>query len=457
MSNARHVGKIVFTLPNPALDPDGTVLLTGGTGGLGSLIAKHLVVNHGVRNLLLTSRRGSRAEGAERLQTELADLGARARIVACDVSDRQQVRSLLDGVEREHPLSAVIHAAGVLDDGTIGSLTPERLDRVLEPKVDAAWYLHELTRGMDLRWFVLFSSAAGVLGGAGQGNYAAANSFLDGLAAHRRAQGLPAVSMAWGQWLQDTGMTDHLSEGDLARMVRSGVLALRADEGLELFDAALTADRALLVPVRLDTATLRSRARAGELSVLLRGLVQGPIGSAPAHSGPSLARRLVSLAGRERERVMLQFIRTEAASLLGHASAGAIEAQRAFKEAGFDSLTAVELRNRIASATGLGLPPTLVFEYPTPKALAAHLLDQISRPETVTADAIGAELDKLQGMLLSVGEDDLGRDAVSVRLQAFLASLRDRGLTDVDSIDEELESASDEEMLELIDRELEVS
>jgi acyl carrier protein len=414
-----------------------------------------LVVEHGVRHLLLVSRGGLGAGGAEELLAELTGLGATVSVVACDVSDREQLRVLLDGVDREHPLTAVIHAAGVLDDATIGSLTVESLDRVLAPKLDAAWYLHELTRGMDLRWFVLFSSAAGVVGAAGQGNYAAANSFLDGLAAHRRALGLPAISLAWGQWLKDTGMTGHLSGGDLARMARAGVLALSSDQGLGLFDAAFGADRALVAPVSLDMATLRARARAGELPALFGGLVRGPVRAARANAERSLARSLVGLGDTERGRVILQFVRAEAASVLGHASAGAIEPQRAFKELGFDSLTAVELRNRLVAATGLRLPPTLIFDHPNPTALATHILDRLEQPERVTVGAVQAELEKLEAMLLTIADDDIERAEMTVGLQAFLAGLRGRGMLPEELLDDELEAASDDDMLDLIDRELE--
>ncbi len=222
MSQARHVGKVVLTLPR-ALDAMGTVLITGGTSGLGALVARHLVAEQGIRSLVLASRRGGEAEGASELVAELESHGARVRIAACDVGDRGQLESLLELVPEEFPLSAVVHAAGMLDDGMLDSLTPERLDRVLEPKVDGAWHLHELTAGLDLSAFVLFSSAAGTLGAPGQGNYAAANAFVDALAAYRRAAGLPGVSLAWGYWAQASGMTAHLDEADLTRLARLGM------------------------------------------------------------------------------------------------------------------------------------------------------------------------------------------------------------------------------------------
>ena len=231
MSQARHVGKNVLTIPT-RIGSSGTVLITGGTGGLGGLLAEHLVSEFGVRRLVLTSRRGLESEGADELLGRLSSLGAEAEILACDVSDRAQAEKLLEGIDQQSPLSAIVHAAGVLDDGVLESLTSERVDRVLAPKVDGAWNLHELTRGLDLQAFVLFSSFAGSFGSPGQASYAAANSFLDALAAYRRAQGLPAISLAWGPWAHVGGMAGSLSAIDNARLQSSGMLSLTAENGL---------------------------------------------------------------------------------------------------------------------------------------------------------------------------------------------------------------------------------
>ncbi|MEV4753477.1 beta-ketoacyl reductase, partial [Streptosporangium sp. NPDC049248] len=254
-------------------DPEGTVLITGGTGGLGALFARHVVAERGVRRLLLAGRRGLDAPGAVELRAELVAHGVEVEIAACDVADRDQVAALLARVPADHPLTAIIHTAGVLDDGTIPSLTAGRLDAVLRPKVDAAWHLHELSADLDLAGFIVFSSVAGTFGGAGQGNYAAANAFLDALAEFRRAQGLAGLSLAWGPWAQEAGMTGGLDEVDLRRMARMGMLALTVEQGLALFDAAGAVDRAAAVaPVRLDLAAVRA---GGEVPYLLRGLVRG--------------------------------------------------------------------------------------------------------------------------------------------------------------------------------------
>ncbi|MGW2153939.1 SDR family NAD(P)-dependent oxidoreductase, partial [Nonomuraea sp. NPDC001699] len=352
-------------------DRDGTVLITGGTGGLGAEVARHVVAVYGVRRLLLASRRGLGAPGAAELQAELVAQGVDVEIAACDVSDRGQVAGLVSG----RALTAVVHAAGVLEDGTIASLTSEALETVLRPKVDAAWHLHELTQELDLAAFVLFSSVAGTFGGAGQGNYAAANAFLDALAEHRRGLGLAGVSIAWGPWAQDAGMTGGLDEVDLRRMTRAGILPLTVEHGLALFDAAAAADRAFVVAARFDAAAVRAQ---GRVPHLLRGLVRGVRRSAASAGGDAeLVRRLAGLGQADQVRCMVDLVCAQVAVVLGHASAQMVEARREFRELGFDSLTAVEFRNRLSTTTGLRLPATLVFDYPTPVVLAEFLLAEL--------------------------------------------------------------------------------
>jgi len=372
VSQARHIGKNVLTLPT-TIDPRGTVLIAGGTGQLGSVLARHLVQTHGVAGVLLASRQGPDAVGASELQSELLGLGADVTIAACDLTSREDVQRLLDLVPAERPLTAVIHAAGALDDGVIGSLTPERLDRVLAPKIDAAWHLHELTRHLDLQAFVLYSSAAGVLGTPGQGNYAAANAFLDALAARRRAQGLAATSLAWGLWGDPSGMTGHLQDVDRARMARLGIDPLSTHEGLELFDSAYAGSHTLTVPARLDNRALHSLARSGALPALLRRLIREPARRARSGSTGSLARTLAGVPESEREQVVRDLVRAEVAAVLGYASKDAIAPERTFTALGVDSLAGIEVRNRIARATGLPLAATLIFDYPNCTVLAAHL------------------------------------------------------------------------------------
>ncbi len=392
LREGRNTGKVVLTVP-PPLDPDGTVLVTGGTGGLGAAFARHLA-GSGARELVLLSRRGPTADGAMELVAELARLGADARVEACDVGDREQLAELIGSLP--HPVSTVVHAAGVLDDGTISSLSPERLERVLRPKLDAAMHLHELVPDAEL---VLFSSVAALIGSPGQGNYAAANAALDALAAHRRSRGQPAVSLAWGLWAETGGMAGGLSEADLARLERSGIGALPTDVGLRLADQARRHDDALLVPVQLDHAALRARARAGTLPALLRGLVRAPVRTAAA-TGESLRQRLAAVARDDRERAVLDFVRAEVAAVLGHASAAAVDIEQDFKELGFDSLAAVELRNRLTQQTGLVLPTTLVFDHPTAAAVARLVAaelgdDQVGPAEQPAAPARDGTLGEL--------------------------------------------------------------
>jgi NAD(P)-dependent dehydrogenase (short-subunit alcohol dehydrogenase family)/acyl carrier protein len=377
------------------LAPDGTVLITGGTGTLGSLLARHLVRAHGVRRLLLVSRRGRTAPGADELAAELRGAGARVTVAAADAADRDALAEVLAAIPAEHPLTAVVHAAGILDDALLEDLGPERLAAVFRPKTDAAWNLHELTRDLDLAAFVLFSSGAGVIGNAGQAGYAAANGYLDGLARLRRAEGLTAVSLAWGLWSQASGMTGRLGDAGLGRLARGGLLGLSTAEGLALFDAALGARDAVVVPARFDLAALRSLAAAGELPPVLRGLVRSPrtaARQAAEERAGSFADRLAALSAAERTNTALDLVRRNAAAVLGHSAPDAIGAAQAFRDLGFDSLAAVELRNRLARAAGVRLPATLVFDHPTPARLARRLLEEIVPEPPGHGDGIAAAI-----------------------------------------------------------------
>ncbi|MGW1147963.1 SDR family NAD(P)-dependent oxidoreductase, partial [Streptomyces sp. NPDC002454] len=376
--------------PAKAWDAEGTVLVTGATGALGALVARHLVAEHGVGRLLLTSRRGQDAPGAAALGAELTECGVHVTFAACDSADRPRLAELLATVPAEHPLTAVVHVAGALDDGVIDSLTPERVDRVLRPKVDAAWHLHELTRDLDLSAFVLFSSIAGALGVPGQGNYAAANSFLDALAQHRRFRGLPATSLAWGLWADDGGMAGGLSGADTQRMARSGAGALTAEQGLALLDAAVLGtersgapDDALLVPVVLDVRAM-AQGGEGELPALFRGLVRPAPGrrvTQAATGTPAAAHdlraRLAGAPAEEQRELLVEVVREQVVAVLGHVGAEAVDVDRSFNELGFDSLTAVEFRNGLGTATGLRLPAALIFDHPSARAVAGHLWEEL--------------------------------------------------------------------------------
>ncbi|WP_432040680.1 SDR family NAD(P)-dependent oxidoreductase, partial [Streptomyces cucumeris] len=458
LREGRNVGKVVLTVPAP-LDPDGTVLITGGTGGLGALFARHLVQRHGARRLLLISRRGAAAPGAAPLAAELEELGAEVRVEACDVADRGQLATLISSLDR--PLTAVVHSAGVLDDGVIESLTPEQFDRVMRPKYLAAWNLHELTSRMDLSAFVMFSSAAAQLGNPGQANYAAANAAVDALAHVRRSAGLPATSLAWGLWADSTGMTGELGEADLARMQRTGIGALSAELGLELFDEALGSDSTHLVPIRLDTAALRVQARDGMLPTLLRGLVRAPARRAES-VGRSLSQRLEEVSESDREQIVLELVQAQVAAVRGSVSGAEVEPERAFKEMGFDSLAAVELRNRLSRTTGLRLPATLVFDHPTPMEVARLILKEVGGvPTQEQRPPYDDELRGLEELLIRVADDERGLAEIEPRLRYLGNRLRavlsgvGEGVSGVDvESDGDLDPVSDDEMFDLIDKEL---
>jgi NADPH:quinone reductase-like Zn-dependent oxidoreductase/acyl carrier protein len=454
LSQAKHVGKVVLTVPHP-LDPAGTALVTGGTGALGRLVARRLVTHHGVRRLLLLSRSG----GGAGLVEELAGLGAEATVVACDVADGPRLREVLGTIPAEHPLTAVVHTAGVLDDGTVESLTPERLDAVWRPKAAAAQLLHELTADADLAAFVLFSSVAGTFGNAGQANYAAANVFLDALAHQRVAAGLPATALAWGPWAGG-GMLGTLTEADVRRMARGGIPPLTEAEGLALFDAGLGSAEPALLPVRLDLAALRARAAGGGVPIVLNGLIRHRARRTAENSaagGAALKTRLAAVSEVEREQLLTELVCGEVAAVLGHLSAAEVDPARPFKELGFDSLTSVELRNRLGAATGLRLPATLVFDQPTPVELARHLREALlDEPVAAAPPAVLGELDRLEALLLAPGHAESDQSRITLRLQNLLSKWSDAHRV-TESADAELASATGDDIFELLDKELGLS
>ncbi|WP_413811969.1 SDR family NAD(P)-dependent oxidoreductase [Streptomyces sp. OE57] len=447
-------------------DPEGTVLITGAGGTLGGLLARHLVADHGVRHLVLLSRRGSAAEGAAELADELASADVSVTWAACDVADRDALGAVLSDIPAAHPLRGVVHAAAVLDDGVIASLTPERLDTVVRPKAEAALALHELTAGLDLSAFVVFSSVAGMFGAAGQGNYAAANAFLDALVTQRRAQGLPGLSLAWGLWEERSGMTAGLAEVDRRRMDQVGISALSSAEGLALFDAACAGDGPVIAAARLNTTVWRSAAHDGltEVPHVMRELVRVPARRATAESSgvagaaEALRARLAGASYAEGERLVLDTVRRNVAAVLGHGGPETVEPGRAFKDFGFDSLTAVELRNRLGTATGLRLTATLVFDHPTPTALAQHLHHELARDaaSAATSVPVSVGLDQLEAGLSAMTWEEIGRTDVVSRLRELLAKYGDAqevpssGAALVD----QLESATDGELFKMVDEDL---
>ncbi|MEU6996360.1 SDR family NAD(P)-dependent oxidoreductase [Streptomyces sp. NPDC046465] len=495
MSQARHTGKLVLEIL-PALDPEGTVLVTGGTGVLGQVVAEHLVREWGVRHLLLASRSGPEAPGGADLADRLSALGAEVSIVAADVGDAAAVAELVGKTDPSHPLTGVVHAAGVLEDAVVTAQTSEGLARVWAAKAGAAENLHEATRGMRLGLFVVFSSAAATLGSPGQANYAAANAYCDALMQRRRSEGLAGLSVGWGLWEASHdrtgapgsdsgrapgsdpdgsrgqgGMSGGLSNTDIARMSRIGVKAMTNEHGLALLDTARHHGRAHLVAADLDTRILAGRP-ASSLPALLRAFAGSRASARPTASTVrqdiDWAGKLSALTVDEQHRTLLELVRTHAAAVLGHTGTDAVRADAPFQDLGFDSLTAVELRNRLSAATGLRLPATFIFRHPTPSAIAAELRTQLCPAGADPAAPLFGELDKLETAITGHAHDENTRGRLAARLQNLLWRLDDaatgaRGAGAADGNGDgdgdagengDLESASDDELFELIDREL---
>ncbi|WUV69358.1 type I polyketide synthase [Streptomyces sp. NBC_01478] len=440
----------------------GTVLITGGTSGLGALLARHIVERHGVRRLVLTSRRGSAAPAATELKAALTAAGAQVEIVACDVTNRESVAELIAAVPDEHPLTAVIHCAAALDDGVVEALTDDRVDSVLAPKVRGAWHLHELTQHLDLSAFVLFSSIASVLGTAGQANYAAANAFLDGLAEARRAEGLTAVALCWGYWAERSELGADVGELDIERLRRQGVRPMSSSEGLALFDAAIARDEPVLVPARLNLLPLSGPSASHESPPLLRGLIGESAGPGSGdRSDVGIARQVRSLSQADAEAVLLDAVRAQTALVLGHADTGRIGPATAFKDLGIDSLMALELRNKLAAVTGLKLPATLAFDHPNPSALALFLTADInpgsgSEQET-PADRLVKEIEGLGARLENAFHDLADEDKTAI--STLIGGLQDRVRSTVGDgspvgIVDRITAASAGELLSLLDKEL---
>ncbi|MET9795422.1 type I polyketide synthase [Nocardiopsis alba] len=445
------------TPEGPAID--GAALVTGATGRLGALVARHLVERHGVRGLVLAGRRGAEAPGMAELREELTSLGAVVTVVACDITDTQDVQKAIAQTPGDLPLKIVVHAAGVLDDGVVSGLTPERIATVMRPKIDGAVNLWRAVRHLDPAAFVLFSSVSGVLGGAGQAGYAAANSALDALAARLRSEGAPAISMAWGMWAESSGMTGELGEADLLRVARSGVAAMATDDALDLFDTALRSAEAVVAPVELDMGALRAAAKNGSLAHVLRGLVPSearkaaPLPETPGGEGLSLADRIAGMAEVQAQETLSNLVRDTAATILGHASVDAVDPDRGLLDIGFDSLTAVELRNRLGTATGLRLPVTLLFDHPSVTAIADHLRERmVPDPEELATSRI----DDLERRIREIAEDAAAREQLTRRLRAVLDGVREDDASE-GVVATRIESASDDEMFAFIDQELGIS
>ncbi|WP_157110630.1 type I polyketide synthase, partial [Nocardia anaemiae] len=389
------------------------------------------------------------ATGAMELQAELTASGAAVQVVACDVADRDACARMLAAIPDTHPLTGVVHAAGVLDDGMVAALTPARLRKVLAPKADGGLHLHELTRDLDLAWFVLFSSVAGVLGSPGQANYAAANAFLDELAALRQQAGLAAVSIDWGLWAAESGMGATLDTVNTARIGREGLAPLSVEAGLAMFDAAVRQPAPSVVAAEFDPA---GSVDVAALHPMLRRLLGGRP-SAATGTVADQGLRLAGLTPEQQAKRLLELVRSQVAAVLGHRGPEQVDIDANFRELGFDSLTSVELRNRLAAATGLQLPATTVFDQPTPTAITEYLMTRLGNTSADDASEIVSTLDRTLALLRDRSLDDDTRKAVSARLIRALNELDGAVQRDAISADA-IEEAGFDEMFELIDEEL---
>ncbi|WP_082129469.1 type I polyketide synthase [Mycobacterium haemophilum] len=469
VSQARHIGKVVLTIPDgPGEILSGcgglagsTVVIPGGTGMAGSALARHLVSRYGVAHVVLVSRAGADVDGVAELIGQLHESGAQVSVEACDVADRDSVAAMLARIPTTYPLRGIIYAAGILDDGLISSLDPERVDAVLRAKVDGAWNLHELTQDRDLSAFVMFSSMAGIVGTPGQANYAAANSFLDGLAGYRQARGLPGLSLAWGLWEQASTMTAHLADRDKARMSRVGLAPLSTERALELFDTALLGEIPLVVAAQLDRAALSDNAAA--LPPLLRQLstrrarrvIDDAEAEATAASTAGLVARLQGLSAEQRHHTLVGLVCSNAATVLGN-SAADINPERAFQDLGFDSLTAVELRNRLKTATGLTLSSALIFDYPTPMVLAEYLDAQLDTPsgEPNLMARFNDITRELETLLRQTNWNSENKAHLSTRIRNLLTILSATEQPDDEHLDDDIAAATESELFAILDEEL---
>ncbi len=431
----------------------GTVLITGGTGALGRHVARWMA-QRGADHLVLLNTRGVEAPGAAELVAELAELGTRASVVACDVGDRSALAAVLADIPPEYPLTAVVHTAAVIDDALLQSLTVQQMSRVLRTKVSGALHLHELTRDLELSAFVLFSSIAGTHGNPGQGNYAPGNAFLDALAHYRRAEGLAATSIGWGHW---TG-GGIASEAVKDQLRRTGTVGMEPGLALSALGQVLDHGKTNAIVCAFDWTAVSGTEMGPllwnipELAAARRSLVAS---ADEDRTENALQRKLSETAQPDRRRLLLRLVRNQAAQVQGHASAEDVDPSRMFRDQGFDSLAAVRLRNRLSAETGLSLPATMVFDHPNPAAMADFLLAELA--PTSKIDALTAQLDEWESALADPSLADSDRHSIAVRLAELASKWGPATQPDATGVGDELSDASDDELIDFIGTELGIS
>ncbi|QFG20242.1 type I polyketide synthase [Actinomadura sp. WMMB 499] len=439
--------------------PRGTTLVTGGTGALGRPLALALA-ERGAEHLVLVGRRGPDAPGAAALAERLRALGARVTIAGCDVTSREALSAVLAAIPADAPLSSVFHLAGVVDHQPLDEITTDRLDAVIRSKTTGAALLDELTRDLDLSAFVLFSSNAGTWGSGGQAAYASANAYLDALAEARRARGRTATSVSWGAW----GETGLAAEDDVADYLRRrGQLPMAPESARTALWQALDHDETAVCVANVEWETYAAAFTAARPSPLISDLpdVRGadPVANTDAIAAPGAAEelraRLTPLPEADRLAELTALVRSHASAALGHGAADAVEPDLPFKDVGFDSLIAVDLRNRLTAATGVRLPATLAFDHPTPRAVAELLRTELVADGAPTEASLLAGLDRLDADLAELDPGDAIRRKVAGRLQVLLAKWGEgNGRGDASDHHRDLASASADEVLELIHEEL---
>ena len=396
----RRAGPPPASAEPPRIDPEGTLLLTADESGLAALVGPHLVAEHGVRRVLLAVAGEVPEPGTAELKAALEEAGAQVEIAACDLADRAQLAALLESVDPAHPLSAVVHVAARSEDGPLAALSPEALSATLAATADPAWHLHELTADLDLDLFALLASVAGGFGRPGQAGRAAADAFLEGLAAQRATTGLAAAALAWGPREEAPRAAGAAPDGaglELELERRSGFTPLSDRECLQLFDAALADPRPALTAARLHLPPWRRQAGAGLLPAVLGELVRLPARRVGAGVEKSLSDLLAGIPAEQREEVVLDFLRGRIAEALGYGSGAEVDPATPLLELGFDSLTALQFRGRLATATGLRLNPSVILDHPTTAALAEHLVSRLDVVDQGSEEVGGGLLTTLMG------------------------------------------------------------